>query len=84
MARHKSGADYLAHKLSEYTGSEFTVLPHQIDGRLLYGLRATRGQYSHQFQPHRLMEYRDLVRWLASICDMVNLGFIPVKLGERK
>ncbi len=82
--------DSLVAQLSQFTGTKFEVLrgrvpvpdrPGQvwsIRKRMMYGLRATRGEWSHTFQAHRPMNRLELQRWLASICDMLQMGFIPV------
>lgn len=90
--------DVLAESLSRKTGTKFEVLRGHLpaknpascrrganSGPMRYGLRATRGDFSHTFQGGRPMKLWDLTRWLASICDMVDMGFIPVDLlGEDK
>lgn len=82
--------DHLAKMLSERTGTHFEVLrgrpqPQIRPGRMVpntlplmrYGLRATRSEFSHTFQGGRPMKLWDLTRWLASLNDMVVMGFIP-------
>lgn len=82
---YKATADYLADSLSKKTGTHFEVLRGRVrlDSRkpetvIRYGLRATRGEWNHTFQCGRPMKLQDLNRWLASINDMVAMGFIPV------
>lgn len=71
--------DYMATKLSEYTGSEVEVLRGRDENGLMrYGLKMSRDGHSHTFQAHRPMKLNELTRWLASICDMIMMGYIPV------
>lgn len=57
-------------------------------GPMRYGLRATRREkagastdtVSYTFQASRPMPLNELTRWLASICDMIDMGFIPVDI----
>lgn len=74
--------DLLVEKLSQDTGSHFEVLRGRVDGKMMYRLKASREDYSHYFQCSRPMKLNDLTRWLASICDMINMGFIPVKRDD--
>lgn len=79
--------DIMAQMLSERTGTKFEVLRGRLPGShrgMLYGLKATRGGATHRFQAHRPMKLADLTRWLASINDMVNMGFIPVDARARE
>lgn len=69
--------DILARRLGERTGSEFTVLRGRVDGAMRYGLTATRDGHSYTFQAHRPMTIGELTRWLASILDMIDMGYIP-------
>jgi hypothetical protein len=78
-----SMVDSLAEQLSKKTGTTFEVLRGRMrPGHVtMYGLKATRDDVSYQFQAIRPMELDELKRWLASINDMVTMGFIPVAKG---
>jgi hypothetical protein len=80
--------DVLAQRLSELTGTKFTIrrgrhterFPWGVEtGPMLYQLRAEREGISYTFQLNRPMPMAEMRRWLASICDMVNMGFIRVE-----
>jgi len=71
--------DYLAEHLSDLTGSKFVILRGRVDRKMVYGLKVVKEDYAYQFQSTRFMTLNELTRWLASICDMVQMGFIPVK-----
>lgn len=88
-----SRVDHLAALLSEKTGTTFTVLGGRLPAKDFFGrpvlgvksrgdyrylLKAERDGHTYVFQQHRPMTGRELIRWLASINDMVNMGFIPV------
>lgn len=83
-------AHILAENLSEMTGTHFEVFGRRIqvagksNPQMRYSLRATRGEYSHVFQASRPMKLDDLTRWLASISDMVTMGFIVGKALTRE
>ena len=71
-----SMADTLADNLSKRTGTKFTVLRARVNGKMRYGLLAERSGFSHTFQAHRGVSHSELTQWLASISDMINMGFI--------
>lgn len=90
--------DILAQRLSELTGTKFIILrrrvpvkdrPGQvfaIKRKMRYGLRAERGgspAWTHTFQAHRPMPLPEITRWLASICDMIEMGFIQIPTKEK-
>lgn len=90
-----STVDFLAESLSRKTGTKFSVLrtrPPLLDffdkpipgkyGQMKYGLKAEREDVNYVFQRSRLMTLDELRRWLASINDMVSMGFIPVSRHE--
>lgn len=93
--RKPSTVDYLAAELSKKTGTKFTVTGGRMPPPLSYGrpipnalgdmryqLRAERGIHSYTFQAMRPMTLGEMRRWLASINDMVGMGFIPVDKRE--
>lgn len=72
-------ADILARQLSEKTGTTFEVRRgRNARMQMRYGLKATREDVSYCFQAHHPMTLNELTRWLASINDMVTMGFVPV------
>jgi hypothetical protein len=87
----KAHVDSLAEELSKRTGSHWEILRGRVPANpsrpsagnvMRYGLKITREfggeKYSHTFQAHRPMKLLELQRWLASISDMVVMGYIPV------
>lgn len=78
-----SMVDRLAQMLSKKTGSKFEVRRgRNAKMQMRYGLKATRDDVSYHFQAPHPMTYNELTRWLASINDMVTMGFIPVVAQE--
>lgn len=73
--------DRLAAKLSEMTGTTFAVERGPVENRVrMYCLTAQRGSVKYVFQASRQgVPVGEITAWLASICDMVNMGFIPVQ-----
>lgn len=82
--------DQLAENLSAMTGTKFTILrgrpPVSYEGPvpkkrspMLYMLKAERSDCEYTFGGGRGRTIADMTRMLASICDMVNMGYIPVK-----
>lgn len=76
--------DHLAEILSKETGSTFVILRGRVEGEMRYGLKIVGGdgpqfEFSRTFQAHRPMRLNDLTCWLASLCDMIQMGFIPVR-----
>jgi hypothetical protein len=80
--------DHLAQILSEKTGSRFEVRRPRVPTdpldptgpqQMRYLLMATRSDFTYVFQRTRPMKRLEMERWLASIYDMVVMGFIPVE-----
>jgi hypothetical protein len=68
-----------------------TVMRYQLKAtrraeiELFHGaIRIPDEEISYVFQAHRPMPLREMTRWLASICDMVNMGFIPVSKDSQQ
>lgn len=83
----RSFVDVLAKMLSERTGTKFTVLrvPMQIDGKMVwrYALNAERGEHMRFFffgaqMGDRYHNINDMKRTLATLVDMIDMGFLPV------
>lgn len=72
-----SFVDYLARNLSEKTGSQFEVVRRREHKRTLYGLQVRRDGNIYQFGGTS-MSVDELKRWLATISDMVGMGFLLV------
>jgi hypothetical protein len=73
-------ADHLAKDLSDKTGTKFEVRRgRNARMQMRYGLKATREGVSYCFQAMHPMTYNELTRWLATINDMVTMGFIPTR-----
>ena len=82
--------DQLAENLSVMTGTKFTILrgrpPVRYGGPVVnkrppmqYFLKADREDCAYTFGGGRGRSHADMTRMLASICDMVNMGYIPVR-----
>jgi hypothetical protein len=81
MTQRKALVDFLAQQLSEKTGADFFVLRGRTPDGMRYALKARlKGTgIFWTFQGGRPVKLAEITRWLASICDMVNMGFICVK-----
>jgi hypothetical protein len=79
--------DTLAEKLSELTGTKFTVVrEEQIYSNQIfqpsvitrYRLRAEIGVHTRTFGTYRGLTANEMKFYISSICDMIEMGFVPV------
>lgn len=87
---YRATADYLADSLSKKTGTHFEVLrgrvrldPRKPETVMRYGLRATRGEWSHTFQAWwiwGLFRSRHRSDWMPGHGS--NVGFCRQKTGS--
>lgn len=71
--------DALAEQLTKQTGTQFTILRGKNPEGRRYALKAVKGESSYIFQYHRPMKLDELTRLLATLCDAINMGFVPVQ-----
>lgn len=84
MPKRKPNAmlDGLVSNLCNLTGSDFQVGRHQKDGHRLYSLYARNAAGGHLFWGNGLT-YQQLLLNVATLTDMVQMGFIPCTPGPR-
>jgi hypothetical protein len=83
--------DALASKLSDLTGTRFEVLrerrvysaQHPTSFVMRYYLRATHRGVAHTFGGYRGFTIDEMKYYLASLCDLIEMGFVPVSAMQR-